>query len=169
MESNVGTNSSGVESPNVGQQVVDEHLRNLRHFLPDERTAAWSEHRYAEARALHGRQRSIENERRQAEVSRSKKELKLRMNRQKVLIKEQIEREDKERRAQDRIAQLERQRLAERSAQYVANSIPPPPPLPLNTMPDLCVWYEQHNAAPVVYYDFARPGDARVVFKARPL
>jgi len=161
--------SSEVKPQNVGQQVVDEHLRNLRRLLPDERVAAWSEQRYAEARAAHARQRSIDNELRQAEVSRQKKELKLRMNKQKVLLKEQIEREAKEKREQERIAKLERQRMAAMSEAYHPNGIPPPPPLPFSTMPDFCVWIEQHNSQPVVYYDFARPGDARVEFKPRNL
>lgn len=161
--------SSEVKPQNVGQQVVDEHLRNLRRLLPDERVAAWSEQRYAEARAAHARQRSIDNELRQAEVSRQKKELKLRMNKQKVLLKEQIEREAKEKREQERIAKLERQRMAAMSEAYHPGGIPPPPPLPFSTMPDLCVWIEQHSSQPVVYYDFARPGDARVEFKPRNL
>lgn len=167
MDTKRGDLPSEASPQNVGQQVVDEHLRNLRHHLPDERVSAWSEQRFAEARALQARQRAIDNELRQAEVSRQKKELKLRMNKQKVLFKEQIEREAKERREQERLAKLEREKMALLSEAYIPNSVPPPPPLPFSVMPDLCVWIEQHNSQPIVYYDFARPGDARVIFKPR--
>ncbi len=174
MDTKRGDLPSEASPQNVGQQVVDEHLRNLRHHLPDERVSAWSEQRFAEARAfghvpksLEARQRSIDNEIRQAEISRQRKELKLRMSKQKVLFKEQIEREAKERREQERLAKLERERMALLSEAYTQNGVPPPPPLPFSVMPDLCVWIEQHNSQPIVYYDFARPGDARVVFKPR--
>lgn len=173
MESSVGTNSSGASAPNVGQQVVDEHLRNLRHYVPDERVDAWSQQRYeaarrdAEARVLRGRLRAEANERRQAEISRDLKEKKLFLSRQKILFKEQKEREAKERRAAERTAQLERIHSAEMSERYIPNSVPPPPPLPFNTMPDICVWFEQHSTGPVVYYDFARTEDARVMFRPR--
>lgn len=151
--------AKSIPIPDVGQQVVDEHLRNLRHFLPDERVAAWSQARYDEARVLEGRRRALENERRQKEVSLQKKELKRRMNQQKVIFKEQIEREAKE------------QRVAAKTAYsgFMPDSVPAPPPMPHSVPPPLVVYVEHTDIGqPRVYYDFASSNDVgTVLFKRR--